>query len=313
MNHSAAGKEVAERAVTRHSRYDGVQREISRRRWVTRAVDLREPGQPDYVLGASTIERERLLKQCDLFRPEARVMLDRIGVGRDWWTIDVGCGPLGILDLLAERTGAGAEVIGLERDPNMLEFGHELMAERKLDSVRLIQGDARHTGLPDSSFDLAHARLLLVNVPEPDGVVSELARITRPGGWVASEEVDWISWVCDPIHPAWARLIDINADIWRKRGMDVNVGRRLPRMLKEAGLTDIQFRAHAPVFGHGDSYQYLLLAFSEINREEMIATGYTTAAEYNELTSSLRAHLEDEGTFVTWSMFYQAWGRKPAH
>jgi len=290
-----------------------VQREISRRRWVTRAVDLREPGQPDYVLGASTIERERLLKQCDLFRPEARVMLDRIGVGRDWWTIDVGCGPLGILDLLAERTGAGAEVIGLERDPNMLEFGHELMAERKLDSVRLIQGDARHTGLPDSSFDLAHARLLLVNVPEPDGVVSELARITRPGGWVASEEVDWISWVCDPIHPAWARLIDINADIWRKRGMDVNVGRRLPRMLKEAGLTDIQFRAHAPVFGHGDSYQYLLLAFSEINREEMIATGYTTAAEYNELTSSLRAHLEDEGTFVTWSMFYQAWGRKPAH
>jgi ubiquinone/menaquinone biosynthesis C-methylase UbiE len=311
MNHSAAGKEVGEGAIARHARYDGVQREISRRRWVTRAVDLREPGQPDYVLGASTIERERLLKQCDLFRPEAKVMLDRIGVGRDWWTIDVGCGPLGILDLLAERTGAGAEVIGLERDPNMLEFGHELMAERNLDSVRLIQGDARHTGLPTSSFDLAHARLLLVNVPEPEGVVSELARITRPGGWVASEEVDWISWVCDPIHPAWSRLIEINADIWRKRGMDVNVGRRLPRMLKDAGLTDIQFRAHAPVFSHGDSYQYLLLAFSEINREEMIATGYTTEAEYNELTSSLRAHLEDEGTFVTWSMFYQAWGRKP--
>jgi ubiquinone/menaquinone biosynthesis C-methylase UbiE len=313
MSHSAVGQEVVEGAVTRRARYDGVQREISRRRWVTRAVDLREPGQPDYVLGASTIERERLLKQCDLFRPEAAQMLDQIGVGRDWWTIDVGCGPLGILDLLAERTGAGAEVIGLERDPNMLEFGHELMAERKLDSVRLIQGDARQTGMPASSFDLAHARLLLVNVPEPESVVAELARIARPGGWVASEEVDWISWVCDPIHPAWTRLIDINADIWRKRGMDVNVGRRLPRMLKNAGLTDIQWRAQAPVFRHTDSYQYLLLAFSEINHEEMIKSGYTTEAEYNELTSSLRAHLEDAGTFVTWSLFYQVWGRKPAH
>jgi ubiquinone/menaquinone biosynthesis C-methylase UbiE len=313
MNHAAVSKEVVEGAVARRTGYDGVQREISRRRWVTRAVDLRQPGQPDYVLGASNIERERLLKQCELFKPHASQMLDQIGVGADWWTIDVGCGPLGILDLLAERTGAGAEVIGLERDPNMLEFGHELMAERGLDSVRLIQGDARQTGMPASSFDLAHARLLLVNVPEPEGVVSELARITRPGGWVASEEVDWISWVCDPIHPAWQRLIDINAEIWRKRGMDVNVGRRLPRLLKDAGLTDIQWRAHAPVFGHRDSDQYLLLAFSEINRTEMIEKNYVGEAEYNELTSSLRAHLEDPGTFVTWSMFYQAWGRKPAN
>ena len=312
MNHSAVSKEVVEAPVARQARYDGVQREISRRRWVTRAVDLREPGKPDYVLGASTAERERLLKQCELFRPEAAEMLDRIGVGRDWWTIDVGCGPLGILDLLAERTGAGAEVIGLERDPNMLEFGHELMAERKLDSVRLIQGDARQTGLPASSFDLAHARLLLVNVPEPEGVVAELARITRPGGFVASEEVDWISWVCDPMHPSWARLFEINAEIWRKRGMDVNIGRRLPRLLKDAGLTDIQWRAQAPVFGHADSYQYLLLAFSEINRQEMIDKGYVSEAEYNELTTSLRGHLEDPGTFVTWSLFYQAWGRKPA-
>jgi hypothetical protein len=54
------------------------------------------------VLGASTPERQRLLTQCELFKPQARTMLEQIGVGRNWWTIDVGCGPLGILDLLAE-------------------------------------------------------------------------------------------------------------------------------------------------------------------------------------------------------------------
>jgi ubiquinone/menaquinone biosynthesis C-methylase UbiE len=314
VNHSTARQQVVEGSVAHRSQQnDSARSDVVRRRWVTRAVDLREPGRPDYVLGASTVERQRLLTQCDFFRPAARRMLDEIGVGRDWWTIDVGCGPLGILDLLAERTGPGAEVIGLERDPDMLEFGRELMAERQLDSVTMIQGDARHTGLPPSSFELVHARLLLVNMPEPDGVVAELARITRPGGWVASEEVDWVSWVCDPIHPAWTRLIDINADIWRKRGMDVNVGRRLPRLLYDAGLTDIQCRSHAPMFNNSDTHQYLLLAFSEINRTEMIAKGYVTEAEYNELTASLRAHLEDPGTFVTWSLFYQAWGRKPAH
>jgi ubiquinone/menaquinone biosynthesis C-methylase UbiE len=288
--------------------------EVSRsdRHWVTRAVDLRDPRRPDYVLGTSKPELERLLMQCEFFKPHARAMLDQIGVKPDWWTIDVGCGPFGILDLLAGYAGRGAEVVGLERDPNMLELGHQLVAERGLDSVRLIQGDARNTGMPPSSFDLAHARLLLVNLPEPEEVVAEMANLVRPGGWVALEEVDWISWVCDPIHPAWTRLLEINTDIWRKRGMDVNIGRRLPRLLTEAGLTDIQRRTDVPVFGSDHQYQYLLLAFSEINRAEIIKSGYATEAEYTQLTESLRAHLSRPDTFVTWSLFCQAWGRKPA-
>ncbi len=299
--------------VRRRSKVQSVPREEGRteRRWVTRAVDLREPGRPNYVLGASTPERERLLLQCEIFKPEARWMLDQIGVGRDWWTIDMGCGPLGILDLLAESAGTGAEVIGLERDPAMLEFGRELMAERRLDSVNLIQGDARHTGLPPSSFDLAHARLLLVNVPQPEEVVFEMVGLTRPGGWVALEEVDWISWVCDPIHPAWSRLIEINAAIWRGRGMDVNIGRRLPRMLSQAGLTDIRCKTHTPVFQRDHAYQFLLLAFSKINRAEMIEKRYLTEEEYTDLTESLHAHLSQADTYVTWSLFCQAWGRKP--
>jgi ubiquinone/menaquinone biosynthesis C-methylase UbiE len=282
------------------------------RRFVSRAVDFRKPGTPDYVLGASTPERRRLVMQCELLKPEARWMLDQIGVDRNWWTIDVGCGPLGILDLLADSTGPGAEVIGLERDPNMLEFGHELMAERGLDQVRLIQGDAHDTGLPSSSFDLAHSRLLLVNVPDPMGVVAEMARITRPGGWVALEEVDWVSWVCEPMHPAWNRLLSINAEIWGKRGMDVFVGRRLPRLLTHAGLTDVQCKVHTPVYRSTHEYAFLLLAFSKINRTEMIEKGYVSEAEYTDLTESLHAHLSKPDTFVTWSLFCQAWGRKQA-
>jgi ubiquinone/menaquinone biosynthesis C-methylase UbiE len=281
------------------------------RRFVTRAVDLREPGTPEYVLGASTPERERLLMQCELLKPGARWMLDQIGVDKNWWTIDIGCGPLGILDLLAESTGPGAEVIGLERDPNMLEFGHELMAQRGLDSVRLIQGDAHDTGMPTSSFDLAHSRLLLVNVPDPMGVIGEMTRIVRPGGWVALEEVDWLSWVCEPMHPAWKRLLEINAEIWGKRGMDVYVGRKLPRMLMQAGLTDVESKIHVPVYRSDHEYQFLLLTFSKINRSEMIEKGYVTEAEFAEMTDSLQAHLSKPDTFTTWSLFYQAWGRKP--
>ena len=268
----------------------------------------RRPESAGYVLGASTTERQRLLMQCELFEAEARWMLNQIGVQETWRTIDVGCGPLGILNLLAESAG---DVVGLERDVRMLSFGRELLAERGLHAVKLVEGDARSMGFLRSTFDLAHARLLLVNVPEPEEVLAQMVEIVRPGGWIALEEVDWISWVCDPIHPAWTRLLEINKTIWRSRGMDVNIGRRLPRLLHQAGLCDVQCKTHTPVFCNADEYQYLLLTFSTINRAEMIDRGIVTEAEWIQLTESLRAHLSDPGTFVTWSLFCQAWARKP--
>lgn len=41
----------------------------------------------------------------------------------------------------------------------------EFAAARGLAGVEVITADARHTGLPAGSFDLGHARTLLINVP----------------------------------------------------------------------------------------------------------------------------------------------------
>jgi ubiquinone/menaquinone biosynthesis C-methylase UbiE len=51
-----------------------------------------------------------------------------------------------------------------------------------------VAADARHTGLPSGTFDLVHARTLLVNIPELAEVVAEMVRLAKPGGWVASQE-----------------------------------------------------------------------------------------------------------------------------
>ena len=57
----------------------------------------------DYALGAGEAERARLLAQCEIHRAEAEHLVDRIGVAPGWRTIDIGCGPLGVLDILAGR------------------------------------------------------------------------------------------------------------------------------------------------------------------------------------------------------------------
>ena len=46
------------------------------------------------------------------------------------------------------------------------------------------------------------ALLLLLNVTNPKGVVTEMTRLARPGGVVALQEPDSGAWVCDPPHPA---------------------------------------------------------------------------------------------------------------
>jgi ubiquinone/menaquinone biosynthesis C-methylase UbiE len=65
----------------------------------------------------------------------------------------------------------------------MREWAQSSVAERRLSNVQLIGGDAEATGLPRASFDLAHARLLLINVRHPDRILSEMVAVVRSGSW----------------------------------------------------------------------------------------------------------------------------------
>jgi SAM-dependent methyltransferase len=216
----------------------------------------RSPEQPaEYHLGASQPELDRLVQQAEVFAGEARWLLDQLPIAPDWRALDVGCGPLGILDLLDERIGEQGEVVGLDLVPRMLDLARAVLAQRGLGRVRLVQGDASGTGLPRESFDLVHQRLVLVNVETPERIVAEIAALARPGGWVALEEIDAISHVCDPPHPSFDRLLQAEIGVWTG---DLAIGRKLPRLLRAAGLTEIGFRVHARWFQAGNLLHSML-------------------------------------------------------
>jgi hypothetical protein len=60
----------------------------------------------EYLLGSSQTERARLLAQCEIHAPETQWLLDHLGMKAGWRALDVGCGPLGIVDLLSARVGS---------------------------------------------------------------------------------------------------------------------------------------------------------------------------------------------------------------
>jgi ubiquinone/menaquinone biosynthesis C-methylase UbiE len=151
-----------------------------------------------YILGGQiTAEGQRLLEQGRGLEREAKSLLDRIRVQPGWQVVDVGCGPLGILDLLADRVGPDGEAVGLERESSLLEMGQTILAQRGLRNTRFVLGDV-YSGLPRASFDLVHTRLLLINLKDPEGALAELAALVRPGGVVAVQDIDQVPWLCEP-------------------------------------------------------------------------------------------------------------------
>ena len=173
------------------------------------------PGQDPnavYALGSSPGESARLQRQADELAADSRDLLDRVGLRPGHRVIDLGCGPRGILDMLAGRVAPAGRVVGLDADPAHTAMAAEFAAEQGLSGVEIITADARRTGLPPGSFDLVHARTLLVNLPDPADVAAEMVRLTRPGGWAASMEPDTEHGRCHPPHPAFDRLCDSS---WR--------------------------------------------------------------------------------------------------
>lgn len=268
--------------------------------------------QPDeYLLGHNAPEDERLRRQARELAPCSARFLDRLDIQPGYRVADIGCGPHGVLDLLSERVGPDGEVVGVERSESTVPLARQFIAERQLRNVEVVQADARATGLPRASFDLVHARLVLVNVPDPLNVVEEMIALVRPGGVVAIDEADWGASFCDPPSPAWDRLVGVFESYCRNNGIEFHLGRKLQRIFRAAGLIDVQVKPVIHCEPPGAGRRYLLCDLLEILRDQILLQGLLTGVEYNEQLTELRRHLDDAGTLVIPHLFFQVWGKKP--
>jgi len=270
---------------------------------------MTEPDQ--YFLGYREAEQARLQRQAQELAHEARALFDRIGIPLGARVVEIGCGPQGCLDLLAERVGPSGRVVGVERSEDAVGLARQLVADRGLDNLEVLHGDARATGLPRGAFDVATARLVLVNVPQPEEIVAEAVALVRPGGTVAFHEADWGAHVCDPPLVAWTRLLELLDAYSRSNGIDLFIGRRLPRLLRQAGLRDVQVNPLIHVYPPGHGRRTIMLDFVENLSERLVAQKLISAHELDDLKAALKHHIDDPETLVVSHLFFQAWGRKP--
>ena len=264
-----------------------------------------------YVLGYRQVEQARLREQAQQLAHESKWLSRSDRRRARCRVVEIGCGPHGCLEILAERVGPSGTVVGVERSADAVALARKLVGERGLSNVEVVERDARSTGLPRESFDLVTARLVLVNVPQPEQIVAEAVALVRPGGWVACHEADYVSHVCDPPLSAWTALVDLVVTYSEKNGIDPFVGRKLPRLLREGGLSEIHVNPIVHVYPPGHGRRTILLDFAENLSERIVAQGLIDESALAEMKSALRQHLTNPDTLVVSHLFLQAWGRKP--
>jgi len=270
------------------------------------------PTTPVYTLGSDPDERERLRNQSIELYAHAVALIDHVGLGPGQSAIDVGCGPSGVLELLSERVGPSGRVVGLDFDADHVALARALVEERGLSNVEIVQGDGRRTGLASASFDLVHARTVLVTTPDSAAVLSEMVRLVAPGGWVAGEEADVSLLLCHPRHAAWDALTQAFMGTWARDGADPQLGRRLPELYRQAGLVDVGFEVHADAYPAGHSRRTVIPDLVRSMRGKIVDRGLLGEPELNQLDRAVRAHLADPDTVVVPGLMFSAWGRRPA-
>ncbi|HEX3277627.1 MAG TPA: class I SAM-dependent methyltransferase [Thermoleophilaceae bacterium] len=105
--------------------------------------------------------------------------LARVGPGSRALDVATGTG-----DLAIELAGRGATVVGLDFSERMLE-----LARVKAPGIEFVQGNALELAYPDASFDAVTVGFGARNFSDLDRGLSELARVTRPGGRVVILEI----------------------------------------------------------------------------------------------------------------------------
>ncbi len=171
--------------------------------------------------------------------------------------VDAGCG-LGYLGYTYwPYFGKGGRYLGVDMSWELLQdaaAGAKKWARKG--KAFFIAGDVLGLPFPDNFADCVMCQTLLIHQKEPGLVLAEMARVAKPGGLILCKEPDNISSMLAKRCSSLPEL-DIEVELLLKKATlitnkgriklgrgDFGIGRRVPVMMKELGLTDIDARNH---------------------------------------------------------------------
>jgi ubiquinone/menaquinone biosynthesis C-methylase UbiE len=149
--------------------------------------------------------------------------------------LDVGCGTGQDALALAERVVPGGEVIGLDYSRAMIEEARRRGREARVPAT-FVRGDAHRLGFADDTFDRCRADRTFQHLADPEQALTEMIRVTKPGGRLLIVEPDHETLVIDtPYKEVTRRFLAFRADGLRQG----DIAHRLFALFRAHGLVEI--------------------------------------------------------------------------
>jgi SAM-dependent methyltransferase len=263
-----------------------------------------------YLLGRSESETDRLIYQADFQAPFTRRLFEEAGIRPGMRVLDTGSGAGDVALLIAEMVGPCGAVVGIDNNPAVLATARVRAAVHA--NVTFMTGDINAPPV-DGPFDAVVGRLVLVYQPDPTATLRALARLVRPGGIVAFQELNFTATglVQSPPTPLWDRVWGWMRATMRAVGIDEEIGFRLYRHYRDAGLPEPRMHAASSVGGAtwgGHVYAAETLR-SMLPLVERFGIATADEVEIDTLACRLRAETAASGGVVKSPDLVGAWAR----
>ncbi len=163
-------------------------------------------------------------------------------IAADSTLLDVGCGPASITVGLGRWASKG-RIIGIDTSEEILKTASKTLSDAGVDNVELRLASVYELPFEDHTFDVTYAHQILQHLSQPVAALAEMARVTRPGGFVAVRDADYSTMRGSPygdIHDRWRDIYD---QVCRRNQAEPNAGHHLLGWCREAGLVNVTMSA----------------------------------------------------------------------
>ncbi len=222
------------------------------------------------ILGRRTLERDHR-HLAGLLRPGLSVL-------------DAGCGTGAITAGIAKAVGALGQVIGLDRNEELLALARTEHGE--IPNLRFEAGDALSLSYC-GQFDIVTAARVLQWIGDPAAAVSQMKQAAKPNGMLVVLDYNHAKNEWDPEPPpAFRRFYTAFLD-WREANhWDNLMADHLPELFQAAGLEEIESLGSEEVAQRGDTdfKQQSALWLEVIGDvgERLAEAGFCTTAQLEE-------------------------------
>jgi SAM-dependent methyltransferase len=266
-----------------------------------------------YLLGQTTAEHARLIRQATIFDPLTERLFRDAGIGPGQRVLDVGSGVGDVAMLAAKLVGPSGQVVGVEREPATIAAARSRVEQAGLTNVEFMESDVRGFA-SEEPFDALVGRAILSYLPDPVAVLAALLPLVRPGGVVAFQDVWPASLLQMTAHlPLRSKCGSLIYRTFERSGAVMDIELVLGRAFQDVGLPASDMRIEIPLGDHPNVARWvpdlLLSIASRLNERQFAESG---VGDLDTLESRLEEERLAAKSFAATIGIVSAWSRKPS-